>query len=313
MTRVLLHIGMNKTGSSALQAFFGTARAELARAGVLWPETGRGGRKQHLQLANALGFALDPAAGPAPAAERAALRAALLEEAGAAAQVVLSSEVFSRRRDLAPVTAFFAGMDLRVVVYLRRHDHWWASRYAQAVEMVADPPWAPGFTAFWEHSRKGRNLHLSFRELTDSWAAAIGPERLIVRPYEPARMPGGIVADFLAATGLPAPASGVPADRVNPSVSEAGLAEIDRLQRTRMPALLRRNRVASVAARDAEQGGGARGTALIPPALRRRLVAENLDDYAHVARTYLGRPDGVLFEEPLPEPGGADGASGSGA
>ena len=49
-------------------------------------------------------------------------------------------------------------------------------------------------------------------------------------------------------------------------------------------------------------------TALAPsgPAERRgvraRLVAENLSEYEHIARTCLGRADGQLFLEPLPDP-----------
>jgi hypothetical protein len=57
MTRptVYLHIGMNKTGTSALQRFFAQNQVRLAENGVLYPVSGRAG-DAHYCLSRALGF-----------------------------------------------------------------------------------------------------------------------------------------------------------------------------------------------------------------------------------------------------------------
>ena len=48
--------------------------------------------------------------------------------------------------------------------------------------------------------------------------------------------------------------------------------------------------------------GQQKGQGFIPPVLRRALVEEHLADYAWIARRFLGREDGRLFLEPLPDP-----------
>lgn len=57
MTRatVYLHIGMNKTGTSALQRFFARNQVSLARFGILYPITGQVG-EAHFELSHVLGF-----------------------------------------------------------------------------------------------------------------------------------------------------------------------------------------------------------------------------------------------------------------
>ena len=39
---------------------------------------------------------------------------------------------------------------------------------------------------------------------------------------------------------------------------------------------------------------------IISPGQRRRLLKENREDYRYIARTFLGRANGVLFREPAP-------------
>jgi hypothetical protein len=41
---------------------------------------------------------------------------------------------------------------------------------------------------------------------------------------------------------------------------------------------------------------------LLSPSARRRLVDDQLDNYGYIAREYMGRTDGQLFLDPLPEP-----------
>jgi len=302
MTQYFLHIGMNKTGSTALQVFFSENQRALKKNGTLYPDTGRTESVKHQDLVEALGFSVGPQRDPQDHALRQKLRADLLAEAGAcnAKRVVISSEMFSRKRNLRPVQAFFQDLDLQVVVYVRRHDHWWASNYAQAVKTTASPPWGPGFAAFWQHATKKANRHATYSSLIDAWAKMFGRDRITVRPYEPVQLPNGIVADFMGIAGIEP--TGFKTDlRKNPSLSQAGLTQIDRLQRRRIPGFIRTRLIAKAVLTDQISTNGSFGADQIPPDIRAQVIDENLSDYAYIARTYLNRPDGRLFYEPMPE------------
>ena len=65
--------------------------------------------------------------------------------------------------------------------------------------------------------------------------------------------------------------------------------------------LFRSRLITAIAARP----GQVRGGGFVSPAERLQMIEENLDDYRYIARTYLGRADGALFLEPLPDPDAA--------
>jgi hypothetical protein len=345
VARLYLHIGINKTGTSAIQHFLSDRAAALPAAGLLYPSTGRA-QFAHFQLSAALGFGqrkhyLVPAAaspviepdtlkrvsarllsfiGRRPAAQqlpagaetrrmtaaelqrwRDTLRAELLAETRAHPEcaVVVSSEHFVRDAAIEAVRDFFRDFDCRVVVYLRRHDHWWASAYAQAVKTVARPPWPPGAVAYVEYSRQRKPTQRNYRPLLDRWAAVFGSHNLIVRPYEREQNQGGVVADFLRAIDRPALAAAAAAEPmlVNESLGARTLALIDALQRSDVPDATR----STLIKRLIEEGRGEPRSALLPPLLRRQLIDQHRDEYAYIARHYLGRSDGRLFLEDEPQ------------
>ncbi len=292
---LLLHVGLNKTGTSALQRFFARARERLAAAGVLYPLAGMRG-EAHYDLSAALGFSLD---GRLPDPER--LRRygeALWREVEAAGprKVVISSEMFVLPGEIERVRAFFGGFEVRVVIYLRRHDEWWISAYNQSVRAVSRPGWKPGFGNYLAFQRRNPNRwYLDYARFVDAWASVFGHGAIVVRPYEPCQNRPSLVHDFLAATGCPVePAGGEAAGRVNRSVSLKGLQLIDLWQRTIDDDALRARLIAHVL----ETGGGGRPFDL-PLDVKRALVAAHRRDYEYIARRYLGRADGRLFFEPV--------------
>ena len=297
--RLYLHIGINKTGTSAIQRYLSSHRAELERARVLYPVTGRAG-EAHYGLSRALGFAHGKPAVNAQELER--LRGALLEEVQTAdaEALIVSSEDFVLRGDVARVQEFFSAFDCRVVVYLRRHDHWWLSSYNQAVKMVANPPWEPGINAYLQFCRKRKSARASHRELLERWAAVFGVAAIGVRPYEAAQNEGGVVADFLRTTGLvelAASAAGS-VERVNESLAGDVVHILDLVQRAQISPRMRETLKKKLLAERAPAPGAAPDP--MRPRLRRRLIEENRPDYEYIARTFLGRDDGVLFREPEP-------------
>lgn len=299
--RLFLHIGMNKAGSTAIQHALATQAARLKRHGLLYPETGRIRAEAHYLLTQVLGFSHRLSKAAREPGIDASLEPRIREEARRArcAQVVMSSEAFVIPGDVARVKAFFAGWDCRIVLYLRRHDHWWASSYSQGVASVEAPTWESGFEHYLAVQRR-RPDKGNYRLLIETWARHFGEQNLIVRPYERAQNQPNIAADFLQAIGHPVLAAefGGELPARNESLGERELLLIDAIQRAGLEKALRKRLVAHVRARRGQQ----KGQGFIPPALRRELVEEHLADYAWIARRFLGREDGRLFLEPLPDP-----------
>ena len=306
MTEIILHIGMNKTGSSALQVFFTRHRAALRARGLLYPEAGvMAGAEAHYEISSATGFAQPILRNRHTHATRQVLHAALHGEIAAVrpSRVVISSETFVMKQDPATVQAFLRPYPVRVLVYLRRHDLWWQSAYTQAVKTVVDPPWDSTYQSFLERQLVNAGQETEFQALLSRWGRVFGEENLIVRPFERRQMPDGIVADFFRAIGAEAVLQGLDTDpgEVNQALSPRALAVVDALNRSGLADRWRGALVAWVVHRSARRPAGPRQP-LFDPATRRDLVLPHLDAYADIARTYLGRSDGRLFLDPLPDP-----------
>lgn len=299
--RLFLHIGMNKAGSTAIQAALADNAPRLKRHGLLYPETGRIRAEAHYLLSQVLGFSHRLSKAALEAGIESTLEPRIREEARRArcAEVVMSSEAFVIPGDIARVKAFFAGWDCRIVLYLRRHDHWWASSYSQGVASVEAPPWESGFESYLAVQRR-RPDKGSYRLLIEAWAEHFGERNLIVRPYEREQNQPNIVADFLQAIGHPALAAELGGELPlrNESLGERELLLIDAIQRAGLDKHLRKQLVGCIRQRKGQR----KGQGFVSPALRRELVEENLADYAWIARRFLGRGDGRLFLEPLPDP-----------
>lgn len=297
MTELTLHIGMNKTGTTALQTFLFQNRQTLSQAGLLYPKTGLGnrlaGRGLHYRLSAA--FLNGDASAPD-------MMSKLLEEmdASEAKHAIVSSEFFVDLRDLGPLARSLAGRQVRILVYLRRHDHWVSSLFSQAVKSRAEPPWGPSAEAFIRHIRHNVGHYYVYSRLLDRWAAAFGREAVHARLYD-----RDVITDALAQFGL-SPASlpnlKWPDGRENRSPSRRQLAAIDHVQRAPYPDAVRVAMVRRIL--DMDDAAAARD--LITAQTAHALIEEHKDDYAKIAKTYLGRSDGVLFDEPLPDLGGPD-------
>lgn len=204
--RIVLHIGAEKTGTTAIQGFCAANAAALAKRGVLYPD-GFGYRKHTALTAVASGAAdlrlragADPhAADPDRFAADIATRLRATVAAARPEHLLLSSEHMSARLGSpGPIAALRAllleiSRDIHVVVYLRRQDSLLLSLYSTSVKagrtgslaQVADGAW-------W----------LDFDRLLSLWEAAFGRDRVAVGRYPPA---GPLVPDFFALAGLPDP------------------------------------------------------------------------------------------------------------
>ena len=297
MTELTIHIGMNKTGTTALQKALFHNRARLERAGLIYPKSGLGsrsaGRGLHYRLSEA--FLSGDSAGPEIVAD-------MLNEidASSAGQAIISSEFFVELRDLVPLARALEGRKPRILVYLRRHDHWVSSLFSQGIKSQTAPPWGPSVDAFIRHVRRNISHYYVYSNLLDRWAEAFGAQAIAVRVYKGGDIVPEVLQDFdLDASVLRDLKLEV---RANGSPSRRQLAAIDHVQRAPYPDHVRAALIRRILA--AEDSGETRDLMTASTALA--LIEEHGEDYARIARTYLGRGNGVLFDEPMPEPGGPE-------
>lgn len=312
--KVILHVGMNKAGSTAIQHCLFVNRERLLEQGVLVPSNGCHDAAHH-QLASWLGFnhlmpPADPTGGTVGVADPHALSVARAElcdeiEASGATTVVISSENFVLNRPLGFVKEFFQGFDVEVIVVLRRHDKWWPSLWSQAILTVADPPWDGSFESFHAFQRDSADQHLSYRHLIETWEAAFpGAVRAIA--YEEALMPRGVVPEFLAAAGLAGLVG--PLDDVeiweNSSLPLNTLSIIDMFQRHQEIAPDVREAMIRSTVANLKDGPSAQN--FLSGRLKWQLVLSQSADYAFLDDRF-GKNGGTFFREPLPEDDGCDG------
>lgn len=297
MTALTIHIGMNKTGTTALQKALFHNRSMLERAGLLYPKTGLGsrsaGRGLHYRLSEA--FRQGDPEGPA-------MVTSLLAEidASTAETAIISSEFFVELRDPTALANTLRARDVRILVYLRRHDQWVSSLFSQAIKSQPSPPWGPSVEDFIQHIRRNVAHYYVYSRLLDRWAEAFGQDAMAVRLYRG----GNIVPEVLKEFGLDPTLLGSGLEgsggRENASPSRRQLAAIDHVQRAPYPDHVRSALVRRILAAD----DGTQTRNLMTAETARTLIEEHREDYARIAQTYLGRTDGVLFDDPIPEPGG---------
>jgi hypothetical protein len=289
---------MNKVASTAIQEALALNRkALLDRHDILVPETGMGtaerGGRSHYFLSEALGFTNDPAFLPPDAGRIDALRADFLAEVARVRPraVVVSSEFFVLRRDVARVRAFFDGFDTSVLVNLRRHDAWLRSLYAQAIQSSAPPRWDRTLESFLASQERGLSQHLSYLELASAWAKAFGEGNLCLHPVAEGADNRSVIADFFTAIGV-GDLSGLSIlpRRFNVSPSAEALSVIDLLQRMNLPAERRAAAIATVLQSDDR---GRRGLVL-HPATRARILRRYAPEYAELSARFRG--GAPLFE-----------------
>lgn len=183
---LFVHIGTQKTGSSALQAYLAEHSDLLLQQGIHYLETGRA--RSHGDLAQALHGKADMALWQ---------RARDEIQRSASPKKIISAEGLWVTDPVLLKNELPAGLPVRIVVYLRRPDLYLQSLWKQAVAGGRKT----GFDE-WLEKRVPRGDYLS---TVEGWASAFGPESLIVRPYE---RPDGAntIADFcriIGAVGLP--------------------------------------------------------------------------------------------------------------
>jgi hypothetical protein len=188
MTKLILHIGIHRTGTTGLQRNLSGNRERLKALDIAYPFE----QTNHQDLAWAI--------------HRGDLTGAdmveKLQPYADCAKIVLSGEDFCIHRSLAWLDPLKHAHDVEAVIYLRRQDHWIMSWYNQHVK--------------WPFSRRHSLMTpqeflasvedfywIDFNETVSRWEDALGKDRVHVRIVEAGEVRDA-VGDFLAIAGIDA-------------------------------------------------------------------------------------------------------------
>jgi len=209
--RAVIHIGAEKTGSTALQRCFEVNRAAMVRAGIHFPESVGG--KQHWSLAlygldsdrrTEMTDRMDQFNDDREGWRRGIEEALAGELADVQPDVLLiSTELFSSYLiDAAEVQRVKDLLDrwcddYRIVCYLRRQDRARASHYSTFVRT--------GGTSLRVLGDEEANDHrFEYESILDHWASVFGDEAVVPRNYDAVRREGrDLLDDFVDAGALP--------------------------------------------------------------------------------------------------------------
>lgn len=314
---VIIHIGTEKTGSSAIQKTGQINRSVLRRYGVLFPRTP--GSLNHVglpiaaldspatnRLRHSLGF---PSAGSLKEYRDNFRREFTLEIEKSDCNVLvcsnehLSSRLFERG-SLEFLSTFFRPISrqIQIVVYMRPQHEYVASLYSTRVKM--------GLTKSVEETLPNNKDHKNFNyeKLLDRWADVFGRDSIVPRIFQRDQLLGGDVSEdfFRRVVGLPEEAVMAPSGEVNLSLDSASI-EFLRMMNAHLPVFVgdqlnpSRGHLAAALSR-----------ASFGPkfALRPDQAGKILDLYsgsnANVARRYFNREDGVLFQNVALQSGGQE-------
>lgn len=283
---IVLHIGSQKTGTTAIQEFLRINRTRLLRQeGILFPDAGLLTPGHHAHHNLVLGLTGDRRCTYPGPPER--LFAELGDEIARARprQTVLTSELFFGRlvREGADTLRRLLGRRTMILVYLRRQDRKISSQYNLDVRSETRLT-----TPFDEYVRQRiRRGTEDYWAALQPWLNAFGAENIVVVPYERSL---DTVADLSGRLGLGAGGYERPA-QANPSLGDAPLHLLWQCNATGM-AEAERRRLARALQVVSDRLKGTPGFGAGPamtPRQRRAVLDRYAESNGRVARTFLGR------------------------
>lgn len=228
-SRLLLHIGTWKTGSTAIQDFLQTHQAQLEGQDIYYPlfDIGNERRRNHGRLDAAIASA-NASGQNEYLREFSALLAALIEDKKPSI-VILSAESFWPRspayvgRLLAFLKPFFCEID--VVIYLRSQVELWVSMYSQQSKILQV---LPGHSVWGSREVVGADVvdhGMFYDRVLATYAQHIGTAHVHPRIYGRQHFKNGdIVNDFLSFCGDPVVEPRIARKQdINPSWSWKGI------------------------------------------------------------------------------------------
>lgn len=273
LPRVVLHIGLHKSGTTYLQSVLAENAGALAEHGVYVPAGP--GAPPVLRAVDDLQGRRQVAADERRTAGQWAALVAAVRGCGRPLAVVSDERLsLSGAASIDRVASSFAGCEVHVVVTVRDAARTLVSSWEEAVRGRATWTWDEYVAAVRDEARRGVNPARSFwvrqdlLRITAAWEAVVPPERLTVVTTPPAGSdPGLLLARFGEACGIDPQWCPRPPRRENAAIGPAATELLRRFNAVTADALDRRqyNRLVKfvIAPRLAAISAGA---ATIPPA-----------------------------------------------
>jgi hypothetical protein len=207
MTRLVLHIGTEKTGTTSIQHFMSQNRQALLAQGVMYPHIGQ--RKDaHFDLVNALhpldnnGKYMEFLAPVNDTSLHLWDKLAECIKAHPDKTIVISAEHFSSRlrsKALAFIRDFFKhhNIEPEIIIYLRPQADYIESSYSTEIK-AGSPKVFPKVMEQYQ----SQPLRYDYKKLIDLWSGFFGKKALKLIPYEKSSIGDDIRLSFLAALGV---------------------------------------------------------------------------------------------------------------
>jgi len=223
MAKLILHIGLSKTGTSAIQNFLWFNRNEFySNYSILYPETGifgGGGIYAHYKLAWSIYKPEEVNINDIKPIDYLADSLYKEIENYNPKIVILSSEAFMHYKENTYIKKLMDLLkeitsDVSVVVYFRRQDLWVESSYLQVIKtgQIKVTPFKDSVN----HAKNFLNWLLKYDEFLSRWKVYAN---IIPRIYDKKLFPyGNVILDFLSILGIDYPAEKAQIE-VNPSLS----------------------------------------------------------------------------------------------
>jgi hypothetical protein len=195
MTRLFLHIGNHKTGSTSIQNLLFENRAQLAKEGILYPDVGLHGGAHH-KLAWATGVGQRPRN---PELLESSVKEITRLAKKSIHTVVISSEEFEFVHNTAALGILKDHFDVKIVAYLRKQDHYLESACNQHVRMY-DLRYTGSIYQFALKYNFFRRYN--YRLLLKRWEEVFGRENILVRPYGTSLVDRDVCSDLFSLMGV---------------------------------------------------------------------------------------------------------------
>lgn len=183
--------------------------------------------------------------------------------------------------------------DIKIIAYLRRQDFFLEALYAQFVKQKPDKTFLPlaEFIAQEDVRRRGE-----YAMILEWWGREFGNENILVVPFEPARIEQDPLETFFSLTGLPGSLL-----KISPPVEKRVHISPPR-EVTDFFRHLNENKIdyfVKILAEQLVKTGSVTNTRFLCREDREKILLEYQPCNEIVARKYLKREDGILFEQPM--------------
>lgn len=321
MKRYILHIGYSKTGTSAIQHYLSRNRELLKKQKILYPDIKLFGVWAHCQNHNMLGRALAGRLGWYGLPPREYFKQFENQSnENNIEKVILSAESFlggvqpwdyenedqywdASEKFVKKLGSFLSQHDVKIIIYLRRQDHWLESALNQTIKfggLMADNLRMASINKLIDIY----SPRLNYLKVLNLWSDVFGAESIQVGVYEKDRlMEQDIITDFCHSAGIDSSnlLAPVPDKSVENKSISRNLLEFKRILNAVKRPKYQERVIAEILFNLSSkyEDNFSNDYPLLDKSTRLSILQKYKDSNQEIAKQYL-QDDGALFREPLP-------------